>query len=67
MDALCRYNIREFSFATPEEFEVLLAYLREMRQTYELTPHTCTLKAEHLHLPLQAPRGRPSAAPTGGP
>jgi putative transposase len=60
---VARCNNREFSFTTPEDFEVLLAHLREMSRTYEVTLYAYTLMSNHLHLLLQAPKrdalGRP--------
>ncbi len=60
---VARCNNREFSFTTPEDFEVLLAHLREMVRTYEVTLYGYTLMSNHVHLLLQAPKaealGRP--------
>jgi len=39
-----------------EDFEVLLAHLREMRRTYEITLSAYTRMANHVHLLLQAPK-----------
>jgi len=60
---MVRCNNREFCFTTPEDFAVLLAHLRELVRTYEVTLYAYTLMANHLHLLLQAPEtealGRP--------
>ena len=60
---VARCNNREFYLTTPEDFEVLLAHLRELIQTYDLTLFAYTFMANHLHLLLQAPTrealGRP--------
>ena len=60
---VARCNNREFYFATVEHFAVLLAHLREMRWTYEVTRYAYTLMATHGHLLLHAPKaealGRP--------
>jgi putative transposase len=60
---VARCNNREFYFTTPGDFEVVLAYLGEMRRTYEVTLYAYMLMSNHIHLLLQAPRrdalGRP--------
>ena len=60
---VARCNNRELCFTTAEDFEVLLAHLREMHRTYEVTLYAYTLMANHIHLLLQAPTrealGRP--------
>jgi len=60
---VARCNNREFYFTAPEDSEVLLAHLREMRRTYEITLYAYTLMSNHVHLLLQAPKldalGRP--------
>jgi len=60
---VARCNNREFYFTTPEDFELLLAHLREWVRTYEVTLYAYTLMSNHLHLLLQAPKldalGRP--------
>ncbi len=60
---VARCNNREFYFITPEDFELLLAHLREMVRTYEIMLYAYTLMSNHLHLLLQAPKldalGRP--------
>lgn len=60
---VARCNNREFYFTTPEDLEVLLAHLGQMRQTYELTLYAYVLMSNHLHLLLQGPEldtlGRP--------
>ncbi len=63
MHVVARCNNREFYFATADDFECLLAHLREMRRTYEVTLYAYRLMANHVHLLLQAPTrealGRP--------
>lgn len=63
MHVVARCNNREFYFTTPEDFELLLAHLREMVRTYEVTLYAYTLMSNHVHLLLQAPKldalGRP--------
>jgi putative transposase len=63
MHVVARCNNREFYFRTTEDFECLLAHLREMRRDYEVTLYAYTLMANHVHLLLQAPArealGRP--------
>ncbi len=63
MHVVARCNNREFSFTTAEDFALLLAHLREMRRTYEVTLYAYTLMSNHMHLLLQAPTrdalGRP--------
>jgi len=58
-----RCNNREFCFTIPEDFELLLALLREMIRTYDVTLYAYTLMSNHIHLLLQAPKldalGRP--------
>ncbi len=60
---VARCNNREFYIISPEDFEVLLGHLREMRRTYEVTLYAYTLMSNHIHLLLQAPKldalGRP--------
>jgi len=60
---VARCNNREFYFTAPEDFAVLLAHLRELRRTYEVTLYAYTLMANHVHLLLQVPTrdalGRP--------
>ena len=60
---VARCKNREFCFTTPEDFELLLAHLREMRRTSEVPLDAYTLMANHSHLRLQAPTldalGRP--------
>ena len=63
MHVVARCNNREFYFTTPEDFAVLLAHLRELVRTYEVTLYSYTLMSNHVHLLLQAPKtdalGRP--------
>ena len=60
---VARCNNREFCFTTPEDFEVLLAHLRQMVFTYGLKLFAYTLMSNHIHLLLEAPEldvlGRP--------
>lgn len=60
---VARCNNRELSFTTAEDFELLLAHLREMVRTYGVKLYAYTLMSNHMHLPLQAPKadalGRP--------
>ena len=56
MHVVARCNNREFCFTMPEDFAVLLAHLREMCRTYEVTLYAYTLMSNHIHLLLQAPR-----------
>jgi putative transposase len=60
---VARCNHREFCFTTPEDFELLLAHVRELRRTSEVPLDAYTLMANHSHLRLQAPTldalGRP--------
>jgi putative transposase len=60
---VARCNNREFQLSTAADFEVLVAHLREMTRTYEVTLYAYTLMANHIHLLLQAPKrdalGRP--------
>jgi len=60
---VARCNNREFYFTTSEDFELLLAHLRELVRTYEVTLYAYTLMSNHMHLLLQAPKaealGRP--------
>jgi putative transposase len=55
MHVVARCNNREFAFTTPDDFAVLLAHLRELRRTYEVTLYAYTLMSNHVHLLLQAP------------
>jgi putative transposase len=52
---VARCNNREFYFTTPEDFAVLLAHLRELIRTYEVTLYAYTLMSNHVHLLVQAP------------
>jgi REP-associated tyrosine transposase len=60
---VARCNNREFSFLTPEDFEVLLAHLREMVRTYEVKVYAYMLMANHMHLLLQAPTANDLGSP----
>ena len=53
---VARCNNREFCFTTPEDFELLLAHLREMIRTSDVTLYAYTLMSNHIHLLLQAPK-----------
>jgi len=63
MHAVARCNNREFCFAAPEDFEILLDHLGEMRRAYEIRLFGYSLMSNHIHLLLQAPAadvlGRP--------
>ncbi len=63
MHVVARCNYRECSFTTAEDFDLLLAHLRELVQTYEVTVYAYTLMSKHVHLLMQAPThealGRP--------
>jgi putative transposase len=63
MHVVARCNNREFYFTTSADFEALLAHLKEMCRTYEITLYAYMLMANHMHLLLQAPArdalGRP--------
>jgi putative transposase len=51
-----RCNKQESCFTTPEDFELLLALLREMIRTSDVTLYAYTLMSNHIHLLLQAPK-----------
>jgi REP element-mobilizing transposase RayT len=53
---VARCNNREFYFTTREDFAVLLAHLRELVRTYEVTLYAYTLMSNYVHLLLQAPK-----------
>ncbi len=55
MHVVARCNNREFYFTTAEDFAVLVAHLRELVRTYEVTIYAYTLMSNHVHLLLQAP------------
>ena len=63
MHVVARCNNREFFFSTAEDFALLLAHLREVVRTYEVTVYAYTLMSNHIHLLLRAPThealGRP--------
>ncbi len=63
MHVVARCNNREFSVTTADDFNLLLAHLREVIQTYEITVYAYTLMSNHVHLLMQAPThealGRP--------
>ena len=63
MHVMARCNNREFFFSTAEDFALLLAHLREVVRTYEVTVYAYTLMSNHIHLLLRAPThealGRP--------
>jgi REP element-mobilizing transposase RayT len=56
-----RCNNREFCFATPADFHMLIAQLAEMARTYKVTLYAYTLMANHVHLLLRAPYMAPLA------
>jgi putative transposase len=60
---VARCNNREFHLTAAPDFEVLLAHLREMRRTYDLTLYAYTLMSNHIHLLLQAPKLDPLGRP----
>jgi hypothetical protein len=47
---VARCNNREFYFTTTEDFDCLLAYLRELVRTYAVTLYAYTLLSNHVHL-----------------
>ncbi len=63
MHVVARCNNREFYFTTADDFALLLAHLREMVRTHEVTVYAYTLMSNHVHLLMQAPThealGRP--------
>ena len=63
MHVVARCNNREFYVTTAEDFDVLLAHLRELVRTYEVTVYAYTLMSNHVHLLMRAPThealGRP--------
>jgi len=65
MHVVARCNNREFYFTTGEDFAVLLAHLREMRRSYEVTLYAYTLMSNHVHLLLQAPKAEGLGRPLG--
>jgi len=52
---VARCNNREFSFTTAEDFDLLIAHLRELVRTYEITLYAYALMSNYVHLLLQAP------------
>ena len=60
---VARCNNHESYLTAVHDFEVLLAHLREMRRTYDITLYAYTPMSNHIHLLLQAPKldalGRP--------
>ena len=60
---VARCNNREFYVTTPEDVEVLLAHLRALVRTDDVTLYADTLMANHVHRLLQVPTrealGRP--------
>ena len=60
---VARCNNREFYFTTANDFELLLAHLRELVRTYAVRVYAYTLMSNHVHLLMQAPThealGRP--------
>ena len=55
MHVVARCNNREFYFAAPEDFEILLDHLGEMGGAYGVRLFAYTLMSSHIHLLLQAP------------
>ncbi len=71
---VARWNIREFSVTTAEDFALLLAHLREMRRTYEVTLYAYTLKyatgstaPSWRPVPTRQPMPATPAGPPSGP
>ncbi len=56
MHVVARCNNREFYFTTTEDFELLLAHLRELVRMYEVKVCAYTLMSNHVHMLLQAPK-----------
>ena len=67
---VARCNNREFSLTTVQDFEVLLAHLRQMRRTYDGTLYAYTLMANHTGIGYRSCRRAPRPAlddrPSGG-
>jgi REP element-mobilizing transposase RayT len=61
---VARCKNREFCCTTLEDFELLLAHLREMRRTSEVTLDAYTLMANHT---ATCASRRPRWTPLGGP
>ncbi len=55
MHVVARGNNRECSFTTAEDFGFLLAHLRELVRTYEVTVYAYTLMSNHVHPALAGP------------
>ena len=55
MHVVARCNNREFYFAAPEDFEILLDHLGEMSSAYGVRLFAYTLMSSHIHLLLQSP------------
>ena len=55
MHVVARCNNREFYFAAPEDFEILLGHLGEMSSAYGARVFAHTLMSSHIHLLLQSP------------
>jgi putative transposase len=52
---VARCNNREFYFTTAEDFDLLLAHLRDLVRTYDVTLYAYTLMSNHVHLLLRVP------------
>jgi len=52
---VARCNNREFYFAAPEDFEILLDHLGEMGSAYGVRLFAHTLMSNHIHLLFQSP------------
>jgi putative transposase len=63
MHVVVRCNNREFLIRESEDFECLLARVREMRRTYGVTLYAYALMANHVHLLLRAPDRDPLGQP----
>ena len=55
MHVVARCNNREFYFAAPEDFEILLEHMGEMSSAYGVRLFAYTLMSSHIHLLLQSP------------
>jgi REP-associated tyrosine transposase len=52
---VARCNNREFYFTSAEDFELLLAHLRELVRTFEVKVCAYTLMSNHVHLLMETP------------
>ena len=67
MHVVARDNTQECSFTTAEDFDLLLAHLRELVRTHEVTAYASTLMSTHGHPALAGPQagGARTPAPVG--